>query len=291
MRTKLIILTAILGFCLSASAENVTRNYDLKFNGIEAYNNFDILLIKSEESSVAIEVPSEYAPYLSVTTEAGILKVRFKKLPVKLQITKDRFKMTIHAPLINFIDLSGACTLTCHDEFSLGMNNFRATLSGASSISAFKVNSVDASFKLSGASKATFSGEFSDLEIAAEGASEVNLKGDCSEMEAVFSAASKFNYTGNAERIEIAIKGASKVTFLGEGTTLDAEVSGASRLKADEFTVRNAKVDVKGASNVTLDATESVKADVSGASNCKYRNRADLRLNPTISGGGKFQVL
>lgn len=291
MRTNLIILTAILAFCFSANAENVIKDYDLTFNGIEVYNNFEILLIKSEQHSVTVEVPADYAPYLSVTTEAGILKVRFKKLPVKMQINKERFKLTVRTPMINFIDLSGACNLTCNDEFSLGMNNFRATLSGASSISTMKLNSVDASFRLSGASKLNFSGEFSDLEILAEGASEINFKGDCSEMQASITSSSKFNATGKIDRIDLDEKGASRVTLLGEGAALNASLAGASRLKADEFPVKSAKIDAKGASNVTLDASESIKADISGASTCKYRNRPDLRTNPMVSGGGKFQIL
>ena len=291
MRTKLIILTAILGLCFTANAENVIKDYDLSFNGIEVYNNFEILLIKAEQHSVTVEVPADYAPYLSVTTEAGILKVRFKKLPVKMQINKERFKLTVRTPMINFIDLSGACNLTCNDEFSLGMNNFRATLSGASGISTIKINSVDASFRLSGASKLNFSGEFSDLEIEAEGASDVTFKGDCSELQASITSSSKFNATGKIDRVDLDAKGAAKVTLVGEGSVLNADVSGASKLKADEFPVANAKIDAKGASSVTLDASESIKADITGASNCKYRNRPDLRINPNVSGGGKFQIL
>ena len=134
-------------------------------------------------------------------------------------------------------------------------------------------------------------GDFSDLEIKAEGSSEVNYKGDASELNADISASSKFNSTGDIERVDIEVKGASKVTFVGEGVALNAAVSGASRLKAEEFPVKNAKIDAKGASQVTLDASESLKAEVTGASSCKYRNRPDLRLNPVVSGGGKFQVL
>ena len=291
MRTKLLIMAALLGFCLTAGAGNVTKSYDLTFNGIEVSNKFDIQLIKADTHSVTIEVDSEYAPYLSVTTEAGILKVRFKKLPVKMQIMKDAFKMIIRTPMVNFIDLSGACKLTCTDEFSLGMNNFRATISGACTVNTLKINTVDASLRVTGNSRVFIDGEFSDFEAKIEGASRLTFNGRASDFDAEVVASSELNVTGILPDVNVAVRGASKAEFAGQGGEFDAEVGGASRLRAEEFPVVNAKVEVKGASSVTVDASESLKADISGASNCKYRDRAGLRLNPAVSGGGSFKTL
>jgi len=291
MRNKLIILIALLGFCLSASADNITKKYDLSFDGIEVSTSFDIQLIKDDSHAVTIEIDSEYAPYLSVTTESGILKVRFKKLPLKMQVKKDTFKMVVRTPMINFIDLSGSSKLTCTDEFSLGMNNFRATLSGASTISSLKIKSIDASVRMSGASKAFIDGEFGDLELYLEGGSKLTLNGNCSDLDAKVLSSSDLKVTGPAPEVDIEVKGASKAELIGDGEALDAEVAGASRLKAEEFKVKNAKIDVKGASSVTVDASESLKADVAGASSCKYREYSGLRLNPMVSGGGSFKTL
>lgn len=293
MRTKLMILAALIGFCLCANAENVKKTYDLSFNGIEVTSGFDIQLIKDDTHSVTVEVDSEYAPYLSVTTESGILKVRFKKLPVKMQMQsrKADFKMTIRTPMINFIDLSGACKLECKDEFSLGMNNFRVTLSGASNIVSLKVNSIDASFRLSGASKANIDGEFGDFEVYLEGASKMTYNGSCSDLDAKVLSSSDYKMTGPCPEVNLEVKGASKAELVGNGEELDAEVAGASKLKAEEFHVSSAKIDAKGASNVTIDASESLKADVSGAASVKYRDRSGLRLNPMVSGGGTFKTL
>lgn len=291
MKTRLLILTALLGFCLTANADNITKKYDLTFNGIEVSDKFDIQLIKAEEHKVIIEVDTEYAPYLSVTTEAGILKVRFKKLPVKMQFGKESFKMTIYTPMINFIDLSGACKLTCADEFSLGMNNFRATISGASVVNTLMINSIDASVKVSGASKAFLDGEFSDLEVDVDGASKLTVNTRCSEFDAEVFGGSDLEVTGSIQEVHLDVKGASKATLTGQGSELDAEVGGASKLKAEEFQVIVAKIEAKGASSVTVDAAESLKADIQGASTCKYRDRAGLRLNPMVKGGGSLKTL
>lgn len=291
MRTKLTILAILMGFCLTANAGNVTKTYDLTFNGIEVSNKFDIQLIKADSHSVTVEVDSEYAPYLSVTTEAGILKVSFKKLPVKMRIMKDAFKLTVRTPLINFIDLSGACKLTCTDEFELGMNNFRATISGASTVNTLKIKTIDASVKLSGNSRVFIDGEFADFEAKVEGASKLTFNGRASDFDAEVIASSELTATGTLDDVSIDVKGASKAELVGQGIELDAEVGGASRLTAEEFPVTNAKVEAKGASSVTVDASASLKADVSGASSCKYRDRAGIRLNPAVSGGGTFKTL
>ncbi|MBR5735880.1 MAG: DUF2807 domain-containing protein [Bacteroidales bacterium] len=291
MKTRLLMLTALMGLCLSANAGNITKDYDLTFTGIEISDNFEIQLIKADKNSVTIEVDSEYAPYLSVTTEAGILKVSFKKLPIKMKIGKDPFKMIIRTPMVNYIDLSGACKLTCIDEFSLGMNNFRATISGSCTVNTLKVKTIDASIKVSGASKVFLDGEFADLEADVEGASKLTINGRCSDFDAKVLASSELNVTGVMDNVDIEVKGASKAEFVGEGMELDAEVGGASKLRAEEFAVSEAKIEVKGASSVTVDASESLKADISGASSCKYRDRDGLRLNPMVSGGGSFKTL
>ena len=291
MRNKLIILTAILGFCLSANAGNITKEYDLTFNGIEVSTAFDIQLIKADTHSVTIEIDEEYAPYLSVNTDAGILKVRFKKLPVKMQIKKDAFKMIVRTPMINYINLAGACKLSSNDEFSLGMNNFRAAVSGASTISNLKINSIDASFRISGASKVYLDGQFSDFEILAEGGSEITFNGNASDFHGQILSSSKFNVTGNIDEVDIEVKGASKVELNGRGVELDADVAGASKLDAKNFPVTVARISAKGASNVAVDAAEALKADISGASTCKYREHAGLRMNEMVSGGGSLKKL
>ena len=291
MKTRLLILTALLGFCLTANADNITKKYDLTFNGIEVSDKFDIQLVKAEEHKVIIEVDTEYAPYLSVTTEAGILKVRFKKLPVKMQFGKESFKMTVYTPMINFIDLSGACKLTCADEFSLGMNNFRARIAGASAVTSLKINSIDASIKVSGASKAVIDGEFADLEVDVDGASKLTVNTRCSDFDAEIQGGSDLTLTGSIQDVHIDVKGASKAELTGQGNELVADIGGASKLKAEEFQVIVAKVEVKGASSATVDASESIKADVQGASSCKYRDHAGLRVNPMVKGGGTFKTL
>ena len=48
------------------------------------------------------------------------------------------------------------------------------------------------------------------------------------------------------------------------------EASGASKINAENLKVANADVDISGATSVTVNATEEVKAEASGASKINY---------------------
>jgi len=85
------------------------------------------------------------------------------------------------------------------------------------------------------------------------------------------SGASKATATNiKAENFKLDVSGASKVKIEGEAASLGVEASGACRVEAQNF--KTVKVDARasGASKVLVFATDSVKAEASGASNVTY---------------------
>lgn len=68
--------------------------------------------------------------------------------------------------------------------------------------------------------------------------------------------------------------GASKINLTGETDKLTIEVSGASKIDAENLRSRAANVDSSGASKITVYATESVRAEASGASKILYAGGA-----------------
>lgn len=68
--------------------------------------------------------------------------------------------------------------------------------------------------------------------------------------------------------------GASKVELAGETDKLVIEVSGASKIDAENLKARAASIDSSGASKINVFATESVRADASGASRITYSGGA-----------------
>jgi hypothetical protein len=72
------------------------------------------------------------------------------------------------------------------------------------------------------------------------------------------------------ESFNLDISGAAKVELNGEANDLIIDASGASKINAENLKVANANVDVSGASHITVNATEEIKADASGASKINY---------------------
>ncbi len=74
--------------------------------------------------------------------------------------------------------------------------------------------------------------------------------------------------------LRINTSGASKINLSGETDKLIVEVSGASNIEAETLKTREAAVESSGASKVSVFATESLRADASGASRITYTGGA-----------------
>ncbi len=73
-----------------------------------------------------------------------------------------------------------------------------------------------------------------------------------------------------SDNFKVNVSGASKVKLAGEGASLTADASGASRVEAENFKAVKVAAHASGASRVLVFASETVKADASGASNVTY---------------------
>jgi len=72
------------------------------------------------------------------------------------------------------------------------------------------------------------------------------------------------------EQFKLKLSGASKCTLRGEATTFSVDCSGASNAETSALTAKTVKVEASGASTVTVQATEELIADASGASTIRY---------------------
>lgn len=101
------------------------------------------------------------------------------------------------------------------------------------------------------------------------------------------SGASKINMELDATQLNIDASGASNITFKGNVANMVADFSGAIDLYGDELIVKTLKFEGSGASNIKLQVTESLSADVSGATTLKYKG------NPTtnsVSSSGASKI-
>jgi predicted DNA binding CopG/RHH family protein len=74
----------------------------------------------------------------------------------------------------------------------------------------------------------------------------------------------------NSDAFGLKASGASKVKIDGEAKTLQADASGASTIEAEGLRVQDADVQASGASKATVNATNDLRVDASGASKISY---------------------
>jgi len=134
------------------------------------------------------------------------------------------------------------------------------------------------SLKISGASEAGARGFQStdnfSLEVSGASAAEIDLETGNSKIN--ISGASKG--TGHLVTLDsdINISGASRLNYTGSANNITLEASGASSAVLPEFTVQNASTNISGASNATLNVSNTLDVVVSGASTLNYSGNATL---------------
>ncbi|RAV97903.1 head GIN domain-containing protein [Pseudochryseolinea flava] len=111
------------------------------------------------------------------------------------------------------------------------------------------------------------------------GASESKVSGFESEgdLDLYLSGASVSQLDAGYGRVNAVVSGASNLRMSGLGDELDVELSGASILSAFDYPVREAILNVSGASNGKLTVSDDLDVVASGASAVLYRG------NPTVT--------
>jgi phage shock protein PspC (stress-responsive transcriptional regulator) len=79
-----------------------------------------------------------------------------------------------------------------------------------------------------------------------------------------------------AEDVTLHLSGASKLSLEGSANTMDATIQGASSLRAYSFEVRNAIVEVNGASSAKVNVTEHLEMEEGIASDIDYRGHPNV---------------
>jgi hypothetical protein len=99
--------------------------------------------------------------------------------------------------------------------------------------------------------------------------------------------ASEFALTGvRNESLRISVPGASRLRAEGETGRLEVELSGAGLIDAEALRARQVKASCSGAGSITVYATESLDATVSGVGIVNYAGNPPS-VNSNVSGLGK----
>ena len=99
------------------------------------------------------------------------------------------------------------------------------------------------------------------------------------EMEINLVGASELVLESSVNKLNITMAGASEMELRGSGDELDVEVIGASKLKAFDFEVQKASLQVVGASLAQVNVKEDLEIEAAGMSKVRYRGEAKVSIS------------
>ncbi len=91
----------------------------------------------------------------------------------------------------------------------------------------------------------------------------------------------------NTDRFSIDLSGAGSIKMNGRGEKLYIDISGAADLEASKFIVEDVTIDISGAASAEIFASNSLDAEISGASSIKLYGDAQ-KVKTDISGVASF---
>ncbi len=118
-------------------------------------------------------------------------------------------------------------------------------------------------------------------EVEFSGATKSDIEGfeNLDTIEFELSGASKSYFRGSSREIEADLSGASELTLEGQGNRLEIDLSGASDFHAYGYPVKNAEVELSGASRSRTAVSDRLKVQASGASKVYYKGSPSLDQN------------
>ena len=274
---KKTLLTIIaFAFAVCASAGTVTKSFDnlKKFNGIQICDAFKATLVQGDEYKAVVTIDTELEEYLDVSVVGNLLYVRLRERDFKTKIrnlNRKTMNVTITAPVLSQIHLTGSASLVSTDLWTSPMEKFILELSGASKAEKLRIEGSELKAGISGASNAAVTGDFESVDVEIGGASALFL-------------------IGNYDEVNVDAAGTSKVSFIGSAGAIESVCTGSSFLDALELKVNEADIKCSGASKATIDVSDRLDVTLKGASTCQYRSGSEsLSVVPDISRASSFK--
>ena len=104
------------------------------------------------------------------------------------------------------------------------------------------------------------------------------------------SGASDIKGSVKVNSLKVGASGASNISLSGTATETDFNVSGACSIKSLDLVTDNCAVVASGASSIKLTINQSLKANISGASDIRYKGTVSM-FNSKTSGASSIKPL
>ena len=244
----LFVCWGTIGMGVAQEQVKISRFQGERVTGLDISGAFDITIRQGEDTGVTLSIPSHYEDNLVFENWGGTVKVGFKGR-IKKHAKNEKFTAEIVCSSLEEVLLSGACKLK-------GTGDFTAQT---------------VKFDLSGAATAVWDGNFKVVKSG-----KIDL-----------SAASQLQLNVEVPEVEVEISGAAKLALTGEADSGEIELSGASKANLENFVLKNLALATSGASNASVNVTETLGVEASGAAHVSYSGNP--KVTSHVSGAASLK--
>lgn len=292
MKRFTIMLAALLS-AMTLFAQGKTVNESLKlrqFNSVDISHVWNVQVRYGSRQSVTLSYSEELKPYIIAEVKNGELELSFDgdALNRKLRNRMNHvgynngegtyiMEAVITSPDLESIEASGAVNITCDGKFSA--DEFSVDLSGAANMSDLQVAASRLNLEVSGAGKLHVPFvEATDCDLDFSGAASVTIDGNIRNVKTDFSGACNVTMTGKYGHFNLDASGAGDIKLKGTSETLAVDASGACNIRARELNCSDAFVSGSGASIISVNPSNSISIDISGATSLSYPKAVSAKI-------------
>lgn len=222
---------------------------------------------ESETPFLSVEIDENLVEYLDIKTENNELIVRTKS---GSSISPSRFIVKTNSKNIKAINVRGSGNLTVNGNIKTTDLKLNVTGSGNISTKAIMTNLLEAQCSGSGDLKIDTITDATKANIAVRGSGNITIK-ELETIDVVASAA-----------------GSGDINLVGRAQTALYEVKGSGNIAAKNLESKDVECNVSGSGNIDLSATQSLKAQVRGSGNVRYKGQP-TQIEKDIKGSGSLK--
>jgi len=212
------------------AGRTVTRSFDVDpFTSVAIGSAGRVEIAHAETFRIEVAIDENFEPLLEVGVQGSRLSIGLER--GRYEARQAALDVKISMPALEGVDLSGGARGSINGFRS--ERSFAASLSGSSQLTG-DLESGDASFSLSGASRVELTGRAGDLDVTTSGGSRALLSRlESHDVDFQSSGGSRIE-VGLDGRLSGRASGGSVVTYSGSPTVGDFETSGGSRVESAE---------------------------------------------------------
>ena len=167
-----------------------------------------------------------------------------------------------------------------HQYLEVESNNNRLEIRLKKGVSIKRNGNFELSIPFESISKVSLSGSgVIDTEDPISGSLDISLSGS-----------GNIDLKLDTEKVGTQISGAGNIKFSGTSKDSNLSISGSANYNGLELETQNTSIEISGSGRAKVNASESLKARISGSGSVQYKGKPD-KVNTNISGSGSVKTI